>query len=89
MSRWEKLLERMRASPRCVGFSYDDAAAVLLAFGFEQKCEGGSHRRWLLLREGHPAVIIGLVEQGHGDLKPVYIRKMLQSLRDAGLIPEE
>ena len=90
VSRWEKLLRQMRDSPRCVGFTYDEAARVLLALGFQMAtANGGSHRRWVLLREGLPPVIIGLVAKGHGELLPVYIKEMLATLEAHGLLPEE
>ncbi len=89
MSRWRRVLLKMAQSQRGVGFTYNDAAAVLRGLDFEQKCEGSSHRRWVRLREGEPAVIIGLVEKGHGELKPVYIKTLVERLRDAGLIPED
>lgn len=87
MSSWRRLLERMRDSPRCVGFTYDEAARVLAALGFRQASYGGSHRRWVLLRDGEPSVIIGLVDAGHGEIKPVYIKTMLQILDQNDLLP--
>lgn len=89
MSRWEKILDRMAASRRCAGFTYKEAAAVLEGLGFVQAQDGSSHRRWVLLREGHPAVIIGLVDKGHGEIKPVYIKTLVEQLRAAGLLSDE
>lgn len=35
---------------------------------------------------GKRSIYVGLVEKGHGTLKPVYIRKMLRTLRENGLV---
>lgn len=91
MARWEKLLTRMRDSVRCVGFTYDDAASVLAGLGFScvETGAGGSHRRWAQLHPSGQRVIIGLVNHGHGDLKPVYIKQMLRLLKEHELMPQE
>lgn len=81
MAAWRKLLERMRASQRCEGFTYEDARRVLLAVGYTQvSTGGGSHRRYAKLQSSGVRVIITLVEKGHGTLKAVYIKDMLGAL---------
>lgn len=89
MARWRKLLEQMRVSVRCVGFTYQDAVAILTALGFTEvrTNAGGSHRRWYRLRADGTRVIVGLVESGHADIKPVYIKTMLKTLKDEQLLP--
>ncbi|MCA2992055.1 type II toxin-antitoxin system HicA family toxin [Gemmatimonas sp.] len=89
MGSWKRILKQMRKSPRCVGFTYADAAKVLEALGFHQSSYGGSHRRWVMLRADNPPVIIGLVDKGHGDMKPVYVKDMLASLVAHGILSED
>ncbi len=94
MSGWRALLRRMVADPDPRSYTYEDAARVLTNLGFElaRPHSGGSHRPWRLAvndASGHRAVYVGLVQKGHGTLKPVYIKQMLAILRAEGLLPGE
>ena len=83
----------MRArDPR--GFTYDDAATVLKSLGFEptRTKPKGSHRLWRLevtTVGGRNSVYVGLVDKGHGTLKPEYIKKMIEILLQNQLIESE
>lgn len=87
MARWEKVLQQMLNDQKPVGYTYDDAAGVLLGLGFEppKKKKGGSHRKWTRKVEG-TLVVIGLVESGSGPLRAYLIRDMLKTLRQHGLV---
>lgn len=88
--RWQRLLQRMLSDPRPVSYRYEDAAIVLRALGFEiAPTAGGSHRRWRLRTASGQTVIIGLVEKGHGTMKPYLIREMIAQLRTHRLIPRD
>jgi predicted RNA binding protein YcfA (HicA-like mRNA interferase family) len=90
MAAWKKTLQRMLADRDPRNYTYDEAAGVLQRLGFElAPYRDGSHRRWRYRSRDGIVVIIGLVEKGHGTLKPVYIRDMLKQLRDNQLIPNE
>jgi hypothetical protein len=90
VARWRKLLAHMLsdASPR--SYSYDDAAAVLSALGFELAPHGGgSHRKWRRkLADGNTVVVVGLVQKAT-PLKPYLIREMISQLREHGLVPDD
>ena len=94
MSSWRKLLWQMRGDSDPRNYKYNDAARVLRALGFQlaQSKPNGSHRVW---RRPPPAgnisgaLIVELVEKGHGTVKPVYIRTMIRTLDKAGLIPSD
>ena len=90
MGNWKKLLRTMAADPDPRGYSYDDAARVLRQLNFaEPRKPDGTHRRWRLKLPDGNVVIVGLVQKGHGTLKPGYIRDMVKALQDHGLIPPE
>ena len=90
MGSWRKLLQEMASHPKPVNYTYADATRVLENLGFAlAHGDGGSHRTWSLVRSGQPPLIVGLVDAGHGTLKSVYIRKMIGTLREAGLLPDE
>jgi len=85
MGNATKLLAAMRRTRDPRGFTYDDAATVLRSLGFEpaRTKPRGSHRLWRLevtRPEGRHSVYVGLVEKGHGSMKPEYIKKMLEIL---------
>jgi hypothetical protein len=76
-------------------YSYDEVAGVLVNLGFAPPRKGGgSHRKFRIevpdpsSPVGRRGVIIGLVEKGHGTLKPKYITEMVRTLRENGLLPE-
>jgi len=76
------------ADPR--NYTYDDAVSVLSRLGFTLAPHGGtSHRKWRYRRADGLVVVVGLVEKGHGTLKPVYVRDMVCQLRENGLVPSE
>lgn len=87
MPNWKDLLWQMLADTDPRGYTYDDAARVLRRLGFEERKGRGSHRLWRLKPSGGNVVYIGLVQKGHGTLKPGYIRDMVNELRTNGLIP--
>lgn len=90
MGSWKKHLRAMRQSERCVGFTYEEAASVLRALDFEEAPNAGtSHRKWRRLLPSGRRVIIGLLKDGKGSLSAVYIKQMLSSLDEAGLLPPE
>ena len=89
MAAWEEMLEAMCGSAKLTGFSYADAAKVLTGLGFTcPGVGGGSHRTWRRRLPSGILLPILLVDKGHGDIKPVYLRKMLRALRANRLIEE-
>lgn len=89
MAKWEKLLLRMVADQDPRGYTYSEAASVLAGIGFAAPSKPkGSHRLWRLKRQGCSLVVVGLVEKGHGPLKPVYIKDMVATLQKNGLLPQ-
>ena len=95
MGSWKQLLASMVADQNPKSYTYQEAASVLLNLGFEPpRKTGGSHRKFRLevpddsSPSGRRGVIVGLVERGHGTLKPKYITVMVQTLRDNHLLPE-
>src|SRR5665213_587381 len=92
MGSWRKLLSTMVADPNPRSYTFDDAANILMQLGFVQAAKrSGSHRtfRREMGSDGAPkrGLVIGLVDAGHGPIKPVYIRAMVQALIDNGLLP--
>lgn len=80
----------MAEDPRPVNYRYDDAATILLRLGFTLAGGGsGSHRLWRGSGADRKTVLVGLVDAGNGPMKPVYVKKMVQALRDAQLLPVE
>jgi hypothetical protein len=64
---------------------------VLRSLGFEpsRTKPKGSHRLWrreIVTDTGKQSVYVGLVDAGHGTLKPVYVKKMLEVLLQNHLI---
>jgi hypothetical protein len=90
MANWKKLLWQMAADTDPRSYSYDDAARILRNLSFEEpKKRNGSHRLWRLKLANGNVVYVGLVQKGHGTLKPGYIRDMVEELRKYDLIPHE
>lgn len=87
MASWEKLLQRMLDDRRPVSYTYADAVRILGRLGFVEGSKGTSHRTWRFRGVDGNTVVVGLVDAGHGTLKPVYIREMLRILRDNNLLP--
>jgi hypothetical protein len=88
VANWKKLLWQMVDDPDNRGYTYDDAARVLRQLNFvEPKKPNGTHRRWRLKLPNGNVVVVGLVQKGHGTLKPGYIPDMVKALHDHGLIP--
>src|SRR6185312_9879926 len=90
MASWRKLLSQMANDPDPRGYTFEDDAKVLEHSGFVQAPSSGtSHRRFrLVVQSGTEkrTVIVGLVDRGHGTLKPVYIKELVQVLRAEGLL---
>jgi hypothetical protein len=89
-----RLLAAMLRAENPVTFTYDDAAKVLSSLGFEpaRTKPKGSHRLWRLeTNQGgvRNSIYVGLVDQGHGPMKAVYIKKMLAILLQNRLIQSE
>lgn len=90
MARWKKLLEMMLSDSNPITYTYSDASAVLKALDFDVAPHaGGSHRKWRRKLTDGNVVLIGLVEKGHGTLKPYLIRDLVAQLRTNGLVPKE
>lgn len=95
MASWRKHLRRMVADPKARAYTYEQGAVVLEHLGFTNEGGRGSHRKFRLelddpgTARGKRAVIVGLVQKGSGTLKPVYIEKMIETLRDNGLLPSD
>jgi hypothetical protein len=95
MTSWKKRFSAMVADPDPRSYTYDDAADILRRLGFHpaSRKRGGSHRLWRLERRAtdtsKESIYVQLVDAGHGTLKPVYVRKMIETLRAAGLLQVE
>lgn len=73
-----------------ITYTYSDTSAVLEALDFEvAPHSGGSHRKWRRKLADGNVVLVGLVEKGHGTLKPYLIRDLVAQLRTNGLVPKE
>lgn len=96
MARWEKLVARMVADRKGRSYTYGDCVRILTHLGFELAPNSGtSHRKWRR-HIGDSAdpnkqrlIVVGLVEAGSGALKPEYIKHMIDTLEEAGLVPLE
>lgn len=89
MAGWRKLLARMANDSDPRNYSYNDAVRVLDGLGFKAAPHGsGSHRAWRRKGSTGTAVVVGLVDKGHGTLKPYLIREMIKQLREHGFVPE-
>ena len=90
MARWKKLLERMLSDSNPITYTYSDACSVLEALDFQvAPHSGGSHRKWRRKLADGNVVLVGLVEKGHGTLKPYLIRDLIAQIRANGLVPKE
>lgn len=88
MTQWRKLLVQMVDDHDPRNYSYADAVRVLRGLGFALAPHGsGSHRCWRAIAPSGTVVVVGLVEVGHGSLKPYLIRDMIKQLRTNNLIP--
>jgi|NOAtaT_7_FD_contig_111_319104_length_1568_multi_2_in_0_out_0_2 hypothetical protein len=89
-----KLLAAMLSARDPRNFTYDEAVTVLRTLGFEpaRTKPKGSHRLWRLevpADNGVRTVHVGLVQAGHGTLKPIYVKKMLEVLLQNHLISKQ
>jgi hypothetical protein len=90
MSKWRKLLSRMVKDRNPRNYSYADAVRVMHGLDFTLAPHGaGSHRCWRGTALSGAVVVIGLVDQGHGSLKPYLIRDMIRQLEANGMIPAD
>lgn len=82
MPKWVKRLAAMLDDPN--GHTYDEAASVLENLGFDRpRKPQGSHRWWR-----HPSgARVGLVDSGRGTMPVEYVKGMVQTLQDRGLLP--
>jgi len=94
MAAWKKLLASMVADRWPTSYTYAQAGTVLKRLGFDPpELTGGSHRKWRRVvhdaqaPSGKRTVYIGLVDKGHGTMPPVYVREMVQILRENHLLP--
>lgn len=85
MSKKEKLLGRLRTTPRPKDFTWAEATTLLAAYGFKLHPTGGGSGRMfvheqtrvkLRLHEPHP----------EKTLKPYMVDQLLEGLRNAGVI---
>ena len=88
MARWKKVLQAMLHDTNPRNYTYEDAALVLFhGLGFaEPPRSDGSYRRWRRRLPNGTVVVVGLVNKGHGTLKPGYIRDLVKAVRDHGLV---
>lgn len=94
MGSAKKLLAAMLRARDPRGFTYDEAAKVLTSIGFQptRTKPKGSHRLWRLEfvgETGRNSIYVGLVDSGHGTIKPEYIKKMIEVLLQNHLIESE
>jgi len=96
MPSWKKLLRRMVADRNPKSYTYDEAAGILEQLLFDPpRNPSGSHRKFRrgiadpAAPSGERGVIIGLVDAGSGKMNPEYIKQMVQTLRDNGLLPPD
>lgn len=92
MAQWKKTLARMLRDTKCVGYTYDEVSNVLERLGYVlSPCSGGSsHRAWRLAHDdGTLRSYVGLVEKGHGTLKPYLVRDLVTELRAKGVVPAD
>lgn len=91
MASWRKLLAKMVADRDPRSYTYDQAARILEHLQFDGPTKPGSHRMWkrVIAKAGKPfTVVIGLVDSGTGKVKPEYIKQMVRTLHDEGLLPD-
>ncbi len=87
MAKAAKLLAQILGDTDPRNYTYDDVAKVLRFLDFQEAPHGGtSHRRWRRRLPNGNVVLIGLVDKGHGTLKPVYVREMVKQLRENGIV---
>ncbi len=87
MARWRRLLEQMASDSDPRNYTYDEAVTVLRGLGFLMAPHGaGSHRAWRGVSATGTVVVIGLVDKGHGTLKPYLVREMILQLRQHGFL---
>jgi hypothetical protein len=85
--RTQSLIVRIAAHVIDRGRSPSHASTAL---GFQVAPHAGrSHRKWWLKLQSGNVVLVGLVEKGHGTLKPYLIRDMVEQLRSNGVVPKE
>ena len=90
MQKWRKTLAQMVQDSNPVSYRYDEAASILSALGFAEppRKAGTSHRPWRYRNKG-VLVVIGLKEAGRGTMKPCYVRDMVRTLCENGLLPAD
>ena len=77
----------MALDARPINYDYADAVRVLKNLGFTlASTDTGSHRVWKRKVVGRAPVVVGLVDKGHGKLKSVYVKNMIATLREEGLL---
>lgn len=84
---WRRRLANLMADKKGTGYSYSDLANLLGNLGFELciPSGGSSHRKFRFKRDAGAVVWVGLVEKGHGEVPPGYVRTMQRTLRLAKL----
>lgn len=94
MASWEKRLMALAADPRPNNYRYEEVTGLLGRLGFELAGRpAGSHRRWRLVvadpavEGGKRTITVGLVDNGNGPLKSVYVKEMVRTLRENNLLP--
>jgi len=84
MGKNEKLLTKLLKHPAPKDFTWRELEKLLASFGYEQKTGSGSRRKFYKSVSGY-AVPINLHEpHPHNTIKPIYIKQIIQALKQNG-----
>ena len=81
MSRWSKLVDQARNTPKSIRFA--ELCALVHRMGYELARQRGSHLHFR--RPGCPA--INLQDDGSGMAKPYQVKQVLEILDSCGMEP--
>lgn len=86
LSRKDCLAIRSALEGKGTNLTYSEVARWLRRAGFEGPSKAGSHRVFVYRPSGKR---VGLVEKGHGDLLPVYVKSAARAILEIGGCPSE